>query len=201
VNSRILLLAAVALAAPLAAEAQSYRCIGADGKRYYGSTVPRPCYGLPVEELNAQGRVVKRIDPAADEKARLAKQAEEKNKRDHEAAERETQRRNHALLATYTSAKDIDEARKRALAENSKAVREVERRIEAIRMRQGGYEKELAGYKGGEAPAKLREDMRAAENDLQAHERLLETKKRETEAINARYDEDRKDYLAITGRR
>ncbi len=48
-NARILALAVVVLLAPLAADAQSYRCIGADGKRYYGSVDPgavlRPARG------------------------------------------------------------------------------------------------------------------------------------------------------------
>ena len=42
----------------LAAEAQSYRCIGKDGKRYYGSTIPSACYGVPVEQLSPQGRLL-----------------------------------------------------------------------------------------------------------------------------------------------
>src|SRR6185295_11015196 len=52
-------LALVALVAtPLAAMAQgtlTYRCVGKDGKKYYGSTIPKPCYGQPIEQLNAQG--------------------------------------------------------------------------------------------------------------------------------------------------
>jgi hypothetical protein len=198
-NARILALVALPLLAPLAADAQSYRCVGADGKRYYGSSIPPQCYGLPVEQLSAQGTVVKRIDPQAAEKERRAKAAAEEKKREQEAALRETTRRNHALLATYTSEKDIDDARARALAENTKAVRDVERRIEGIRKRQSGYEKELEQYSGrGEPPAKLRDDMVSVENDLKANLELLEAKKREAESINARYNEDKKRYVAIT---
>jgi hypothetical protein len=170
-------LIALALIAPLVAQAQSYRCIGSDGKRYYGSSVPPQCYGRPVEELSSQGMVVKRIDPHAAENERRAKAAAEAKKKEEEAAKREASRRNTALLATYTSEKDIDEARARALAENSKAVRDVEARIEAIRKHP---------------------DSASAENDLKANLELLEAKKREAEAIKARYDEDKKRYLQIT---
>jgi hypothetical protein len=165
--------------------------------------VPAQCYGLPVEQLNKNGLVVKRIDPQAAEKERRAKAEAEAKKREQEAASREVTRRNTALLATYTSEKDIDNARARALAENTKAVRDVEARIEGIRKRQGGYEKELEQHKsrGGEAPAKLRDDMMSADNELNANMHLLETKKREAEAINARYDEDKKRYAQITGKR
>jgi hypothetical protein len=190
------------LLAPLAAEAQSYRCVGKDGKRYYGSTVPAQCYGLPVEQLSAHGTVIQRIDPQANEKERLAKEAAEAKKRDHDAAQRETARRNSALLATYASEKDIDDARARALAENTKAVHDVEVRIQAIRQRQAGYEKELELSKHkGQAPTRLQEELQSAENDLKANQQLLESKKRETDSINARYDDDKKRYTQITGRR
>ncbi len=40
----------IAIAAlPMAAEAQSYRCVGKDGKKYYGQSVPTACLGMPVE--------------------------------------------------------------------------------------------------------------------------------------------------------
>jgi hypothetical protein len=197
----VAILAALTLA-PLAADAQSYRCVGKDGKRYYGSTIPVECYGKPVEQLNAQGLVVKRIDPEGSEKERLAKEAADAKKREEAAAAREVARRNHALLATYTSEKDIEEARARALAGNTKAIQEVETRLEAIRKRQSGYEKELEFYKGKNEPsAKLRDDIKSAEDDLKAQQQLLEVKKREVDSINARYDDDKKRYAQLTRRR
>ena len=200
-HARNVAILAVLTLAPLAAEAQSYRCIAKDGKRYYGSIIPAECFGRPVEQLNAQGLVVKRIDPEGAEKERLLKEATEARKRQEDATAREAARRNRALLATYTSEKDIEDARARALAENSKAVSETEDRIEAIRKRQSGYEKELELHKSkGEIPAKLRDDLKNAEDDLKAQQQLLDVKKRGADAINARYDDDKKRYVAITGR-
>jgi DNA repair exonuclease SbcCD ATPase subunit len=201
-TSRSVALLILVTLAPLAADAQSYRCIARDGKRYYGSIVPAECFGRPVEQLNAQGLVVKRIDPEALEKERLLKEATEARKAAEEAAGREVARRNRALLATYTSEKDIDDARARALAENAKVVHDIENRLESIRKRQSGYEKEIEAYKGkGEAPAKLREDLQVVENELKTNEQLLEAKKREVGTINARYDDDKKRYSAITTKR
>jgi hypothetical protein len=200
-NKKILLLTLLA-AAPLAADAQSYRCLGADGRRYYGQTIPPECQRRPVEQLNKQGMVVKRIDREREEKERLAKEAADARKREQETASRELARRNHAILATYTSERDADAARERALAENAQAIRDVETRIEAIRKRQSGYDKELALYKDqGEPPAKLRDDVKNAQDELKAQLHLLETKKRESAAINARYDDDKKRYIAISKQR
>jgi len=194
------ILAALALV-PLAADAQSYRCVAKDGKRYYGSTIPAECYGQPVEQLSAQGTVVKRLDPAASEKDRLVKEATDAKKRAEDNAARETARRNRALLATYTSERDIDDARARALEENTKAISEVQTNLEAIRKRQSGYQQELEAYKGkGEAPMRLRDDVKSTEDELTAQQQLLQTKKRETDHINARYDDDMKRYLELNGK-
>src|SRR5918911_2389471 len=129
------LTAAALVLAPLAAQAQqpqqaTYRCTGTDGKKYYGSTIPMQCVGQPVEQLNKQGLVVRRIDPQGEEKERAEKEAAAAKAKDEEAATREQSRRNRALLATYTSERDIDEARARALKDNQAAVRDVENKID-----------------------------------------------------------------------
>jgi hypothetical protein len=194
--------AAVLLLLPLAADAQSYRCTSKDGKKYYGSAMPTQCIGQPVEVLNAQGRVIRRIDPEGTEKERAAKEAQEAKKREQLAAQREAARRNRALLATYTSVKDIDDARKRALVTNQKALQDLEERIAQIRKRQAGYDKELELYKGkGEPPARLADEVRNAESDLKYQEELLAVKRKEVEQINARYDEDKRRYVQLTGGR
>ena len=203
------IIAATALiATSLAAHSQStpgqltYRCVGKDGKKYYGSTVPTPCLGQPIEQLNTSGLVVRRINPEGDEKERTLKEAEAKKKREDEAAAKEAARRNRALLATYTSEQDIDEARSRALADNELAVRDVELRIDAIKKRQASYDKELELYKGdNKPPARLQDDIRDAEIDLKAQENLLAAKKKDIDTINARYDQDKQRYLELTGRR
>ena len=195
--------------APLAVHAQglkeqyTYRCTGNDGKKYYGQTIPPACFGQPLELINKQGLMVKRIDPEGDEKARLAKEAEAEKKRELEAAQREANRRNHALLATYTSEKDIEESRKRDLASHQRNLQEVESRIVEIKRRQTQYQKELALFQEagkGAAPARLQEEITNAEIDLKAQQTLLDAKQKETVSINARYDEDRRRYREAVGK-
>jgi hypothetical protein len=209
---RILLIGGSALLiAPLAAQAQStYRCTGKDGKKYYGSTIPMPCVGRPVEQLSSAGTVVRRIDPEGEEKARADQEASAEKQKEQDAANREETRRSRALLATYTSERDIEETRKRALEDNEKAMQEVEARIEALKKRRAGYEKELAFYQDGKdskdkkaksgPPAKLTNDLKNSDIDLKAQEDLLAAKKKEVVMINAKYDEDKKRYLAATRR-
>ncbi len=199
---RTILAAAALLVLPLAADAQSYRCTSKDGKKYYGSAVPSQCIGQPVEVLDKTGRLVRRIDPEGTEKERAAKEAEEAKKREQLAAQREAARRNRALLATYTSVKDIEDARKRALANNHKAVEDLEQRIGDIKKRQAGYQKEMELYKGkGSPPTRLADDLQNVAMDLKYQEELLAVKHKESEQINARYDDDKKRYVELTTRR
>lgn len=192
-------LAAALAALPLSAAAQSYRCVGKDGKKYYGQSVPMQCVGQPTEQLNAQGLVVRRIDAqasAADQAAK-AKEAEEKRKRD--VILKEESRKNKALLSTYTSEADIELARKRALEENEKAVKESEARIVALRKRQADLKKEMEFFQGkNKPPAKMEQEMRDNAFSIDTQEKLLAQKKKEVDSINAKYDEDKKRYLELT---
>ncbi len=79
-----------------AVQAQSYRCVGDDGKRYYGQTVPSQCNGRVVEQLSPQGTVMKRIDPQLKAPQSAARTTAAPVSKD-------VARRDSALLATYSS--------------------------------------------------------------------------------------------------
>ena len=168
-------------ALPLTAAAQSYRCVGKDGKKYYGQSVPPQCAGVPIEQLNAQGLVVKHIDAQATADERAKKDAEEVERKKREAASKEEGRRDRALLATYTSEKDIEDARTRALAGNREQVAESEAKIATLRKRR----------------ASPGENAGAIDADMKAQEGLLAVKKKEADTINARYDDDRKRFVEL----
>jgi hypothetical protein len=192
-------LSAAFVLAPLAAEAQSYRCTGKDGKKYYGQSVPPQCLGMPVEELNAQGMVVKRYDAAASAAEREKKLAEDEERKKREVISKEEGRRNRALLATYTSEKDIEQARARALTENEAAIKDIERRIGGLRKRQDEIKKEMDFFQGkNKPPAKLAHDMQSAEFDIKTQQELMATKQRDVATINQRYDDDKKRYIDLT---
>ena len=197
-------LALASLEASVQAQTESltYRCVGKDGKKYYGQMLPQQCLGMPVELLNSRGRVIKRIDARAEAQARAAKEAEEKKKVEEAAAKSEERRRNRALFARYTSADDIDKARQHALEENRKMVSEIESRIAGIKKRQIQNTKELEFYTGkNKPPARLEHDIQNAEIDLKAQQEQLEAKKKEVDVINAKYDEDKRRFLELTAKK
>ncbi|TAN54060.1 MAG: hypothetical protein EPN19_08095 [Betaproteobacteria bacterium] len=197
-------LAAAGLLAPLAAEAQkiealTYRCVGKDKKTYYGQTLPAQCIGLPLEMLNQQGVVVRRIDPQGDVEKKALKEAQDKKKREEDALVKERLRRDKALLASYASEADVDAARKRALLDNEKATQEIDTRIAGIQKRQAGLAKEMEFYRGkNKPPAKLDQDVKSADAELKLQAELRDKKKKEVDSINAKYDEDKRRYAELT---
>lgn len=194
----------VVTALPLLATAQgalTYRCAGNDGKKYYGSTIPMQCAGRLVEVLNSSGLVVKRIDPEQEERDRQAKLAKEgKAPSQQTPQERDEERRNRALLATYTSVKDVEDARARALADNAQQSGRFEQRIKELQVRKTRYQKELDTYKkDGKASRTIEDNITNVDLEIAAQENLIQQKKAEIPSINARYDEDVRRYKSLTG--
>ncbi len=169
---------------PLAAVAQStYRCTAKDGKKYYGQSVPPQCVGVVVEQLGASGTVVKRFDPQASADERAKKEAEEAERKKQALAAKEQARRDQALLDTYASEKDVEDMRRRALEDNQRLAGQIEAKIADLKARADN----------GDA---------AAGSELSMQQALLDTKNKEAQAINAKYDEDRNRYRQLTeGRR
>jgi hypothetical protein len=199
----LLLVAAACALAPLAAWAQrpeslTYRCVGKDHHTYYGQTPPPQCAGLALELLNRQGLVVRRIDPKADAEKKAREKAEAEQKRKEEAARKEQQRRDRALLATFTSAEDIERARQRALADNAKALQLIDTRIADIKKHQDALAKELEFYRGKKPPVKLQQDVNYTQTDLERQQAARERRQKEVATINAKYDEDKRRYAELT---
>ncbi len=198
------LIAGAALAALLgaaSAEAQTYRCVGKDGKKYYGQVLPQQCAGQPSEMLDSQGMVIRRIAaaPAKKSAAETAQDRQAKAAADHAALEEK--RRNAALLDTYANVKEIELARSRALQEINRAKSEIEKRIDEAKKRQAKAKKEMEFYKGGSNPPQaLEEAVISAAQDVRSQKDLLAAKMKEADEINAKYDNDKRRFIELTGR-
>ena len=200
---KAILVLAVSLASWSAQAQPIIKCVGKDGKTYVGSTLPPQCAGQAVDQMNKQGQVVKRTEAMLTPEQRAAKEAEEKAAREKEAElarkEKEESRKNKALLSTYGSEKDIEIARTRALADNEKAVKETQAKIDQIQKVDTGFKKDLEFYTGkNKAPLELTRKIQNNQIDLKAQQELLAAKKREVDVINIKYDEDKRRYLELT---
>lgn len=194
------LLLAFALPSLHAAQATNriYKCTDAKGKIYVTQTPPPECLGRPTEVMNKRGTVVHRDEGMLTEQQIAQREAEKKKKMEMEAAAKEERRRAAALLNTYSSEKDVEEARARALKENEAAIVQTGKKIADVRKRQKELANEKEFYAKKAPPAKLVQDIQQNEIELKNQQELLEAKKKQVATINAKYDEDKRRYIELT---
>ncbi len=196
-----LLLCAAAAAAPAAAQQQTqklYRYTDpTTGQTVYTDKLPASAAGRANEQLSPQGTVIRRTDAALTPEQLAAKEAERRRKLEEDLAAKEEKRKNMALLNTYPSEREIDEARARALKANDEAVKEAERRLAEAQKRKQVLAAETEFYKDRRLPGHLKHDMQANEAEIKVQGELLAKKRQEIEAINARYDEDLRRYRGL----
>jgi len=187
-------------AAPAAAQQRMYKCVDARGKVYYTQVPPPECLGRDTLELDKSGMLIRKgqtptaLTPAQEK----AREAERKKKLEDEERAKEERRKNTALLNTYSSEKDIDDARGRALKEAQAAIAETEKRIAGARQRKKELESEKEFYVKKPMPLKLKQDIANNEIDIKNQTELLDAKKKEISIINARYDSDKRRYVELT---
>jgi len=191
----------VLAAAPVPAPAQQhlYKCKDSKGKTYYTQTPPAECLGKEMDELSKQGTVLKKREAALTPEQIAARDAEEKRKKEEEVLAKEEKRKNQALLNTYSSEKDIEDGRQRALKQAAEATKEIEKRIEDAQKRAQKLAAEKEFYAKKPMPKKLQDDLKNNEIDMTGQQEALAAKKKELGEINAKYDEDKRRYLELTG--
>jgi hypothetical protein len=192
-----LLLCAAAAAAPAAAQKLYKYTDPVTGKTVYTDKLPADVAGKANEQLSPQGTVMKRNEAALTPEQIAAREAERKRKLEGELAAKEEKRKNDALLNTYPSERDIDEARARALKANEDALKEAEQKLAEAQKRKQALAAEAEFYKKRSMPGHLKQDIQTNEMELRSQAEVLEKKKKESDAINARYDEDLRRYRGL----
>jgi chromosome segregation ATPase len=186
-------------AASATAQQRLFKCKDDKGKTYYTQTPPAECLGKEMDELSRQGTVVKKREGALTPDQIAARDAEEKRKKDEELAAKEEKRKNQALLNTYSSEKDIEEGRQRALRQAEAANKETEKRMAEAQKRAQALTAEKEFYLKKPMPKKLQDDIKNNEIDIKGYQDALSAKQKELGEINAKYDEDKRRYSELTG--
>jgi len=201
-HNRLAIVLLMCATAPALAQQQApqrmYKCVDAKGKTYYTQIPPRECLGRDSQELNKSGVVVKRTEKGPTAAEIQARDADKKKKEEEAEKARETRRKELALLNTYSSEKDIEDQRARALKEAQEQIAATEKSIDGAKKRQLELEKEKEFYTKKPMPAKLKQDIAGIDTQIKSQTVLLEAKKAEIDKINAKYDDDKKRYVALT---
>jgi hypothetical protein len=190
-------LIAAALALPAQAQqekARMYKCVDSAGKVYYSDKMNPDCGQS--SELNRQGVVMPKkqvAKPGQPSKAEPAA-ATPKNSKEQE-------RRDRALMATYTTEEEIDAARDRSLAIPAQGTKSVESKLDKVNRQLTELKKQadaLATQKKP-LPPHLLEDVNASQKEISALEADLAQRKVQSDAIRAKYEADKQRFRELKG--
>lgn len=196
-KTKILLILAM-LAAPAAHAA--FKCKDEKGVTHVGDTPPAACANVVMYEVSRSGTVLRKIDPTptGDEiKARMEEKA-----RAEEAAKAaaEQRRKDRALLATYSSEKDIDTSRDINLKPIEGRLKSAKDRIVVVDKRIKELETELEFYQAGKSgksgkvskpPPQLQADYDRAKAERVSLDKSLVDYEKEMQEVRTRYETDK----------
>jgi hypothetical protein len=190
----VLATGAFAIGAP--ALAATYKWVDEKGVVHYTDKLPEGQDKTSVE-LNKQGVPIRRIEPPPSAEARRAKAAEEERQKQL-AREREVvDRRDRALMSSYTSEDEIELARNRALATIDTQVQSAQAYSSQLSKRRKELDTKRATFGDKGAPPAFEREMESIESELAKQDALIAEKKRESAAVTARYDADRQRWREL----
>lgn len=188
-------------AAPAASGNKFYCCTDTTGKQVCGDILPQACFGRAYRELGADGRTVREVEAPLTAEQRAQKAAEEERRKEEEARQKEQQRKDQALTDTYANVDDIESMRKRSLEEINKSIKNAEARIAEIRNLRKKYENEAEFYKKKKMPAEIQKGLSDTDFEIKGQEAIIESRKKEIDAVQAKYDDDRKRFIDLMRRK
>jgi len=199
-QAAVFLVSFALLAPALAQQApqRMYKCIDARGKTYYTQVPPPECLGRETQELNKSGSVIRKTERPLNPAELQARDADKKKKAEEAEKAKEERRKNTALLNTYSSEKDIEDARARSLQETQTAISDTEKAIAGAQKRQQDLEKEKEFYTKKPMPFKLKTEISNLDIEIKNQTALQDAKKKEISTINQKYDEDKRRYIELT---
>lgn len=192
-------LATLALHAPVTGAA-TYKWIDEKGSVHYSDSLPPEAMDRGNVQLNKQGVPINKTDPAPTAEQRKAMQ-DEADRQKALAKEREiSDRRDRALMDSYTSEDEIDLAKTRAVATIDNQLQSAQAYSTSLSKRREVLlaNKAASGDKGM-APA-LERELEGIDSELAKQDGLVVQKKKELEVVTAKYDVDKQRWRELRAR-
>ncbi len=173
------------------AHAVTYKWVDDQGVVHYTDKLPPEAINKSSIELNKQGVPIKKIEPALTPEQRAAREAEEERARQVAKARAEIERKDRALLQTYTTESEIDLARNRALGTIDAQMQSAQVYTVNLNKRKKDLAVRVAALGDKPVPAQLERERVNIDEELARQSDLILAKQREIAVVNARYDADK----------
>ena len=192
-----LVLLGSAAAPTLAANNENICCNDETGQLTCGDVLPPQCNGRALKIYNRQGILIREVSAREDIPAKDPVMEPTQRDLDEINRRRIQDRKDRALLETYSSVADIDRMQARSEEGVSLAIRNASDLIAAARKRKSALDTEAEFYAKSKIPADLARQIHNEESTIKAQNSLLAAKQKELEQIRAKYGEDRRRYLQL----
>jgi hypothetical protein len=195
----VLLALALMFAAPV--HATTYKWVDEKGIVHYTDKIPPEAINKGNVELNKQGLPIKKTDPALTPEQQKARAAEEARAQQIAKDRELVERRDRALLATYTTESEIDLARNRAVSTIDAQVQSSTAYSAMLNKRKLELDGKKAALGDKPIPPVLEREAANIDDELAKQADLISAKQKEMIIVNARYDADKrrwKELRAVT---
>ena len=182
------------------AAGQVFCCNDATGTQVCSDILPQACVGRAYREVGKSGTTSRRIEAPLTAEQRAQQKVEEDKRRIEEEKRKERQRKDQALLDTYGNERDIDAMRIRAESDIFQSIRNAETKIEETRLVRKKFEDEAEFYKKKTLPGEVRKGLVDTEFEIRAQESIIESKKKELDAVRAKYSEEKARFQELSRR-
>ena len=187
----------VALSTLGAAHAATYKWVDEKGVVHYTDKIPPEAVNKANTQLDKQGRTIKQTEPALTVEQRRAKAEEEARKQQLAKEQELVDRRDRALLSTYTMESEIDLARKRALSTIDQQVSSSTAYSTQLNKRKVELDGRKSALGDKPVPPVLERELSNINVELAKQADLIAAKQKETIIVNARYDADKKRWREL----
>lgn len=190
----------VALVAAQPAWAKMYKWVDEQGKTHYGDTIPAQYAGQGSAELSKKGMVVKKTDAALTEEQRKAKEEALAKQKIEDQKALAAERRDKALVNTYTSEKEMNLVRDRNLQAVDAIIKSTQARIKSVQSKLDSQRSQAAGFTARKKPVPedIANDLKEAERELQHLHETIKQKQQDQAEITARFEADKQRFRELT---
>ena len=178
-----------------AADKKMFKWVDKNGMTHYGETIP-PEYADRDTKILKNGRVSDRSETFDDNKIKAAKKETVEDK-----AATEARRKDEALLNSFTTEKEIDLARDRALLQIEARINSFTTLIQSATSSLGDLrqESDVRTKQGRAIPQSLTDDIAAAEARVAKLQKDLDNSQKESAAVKARYEAEKQRFRELKG--
>ena len=193
----VLLAASAVMSGAGPARAAMYKWVDEKGVVHYTDKLPPEAVDKANVEFGKQGIPVKKTEKALTPEQRRAMAEDEERQRQVAKQQEEIARRDRALLSSYTSEAEIDLARNRSLQTINNVVQSTLAFSEQLNKRKVDAEAKKVEFKGKPVVAALDRELESIDAELARQADIIAQKKRETEAVIAKYDADKQRWREL----